>query len=99
MTDYDYDDKFPLGLSHEEKAALIWKIEQDYRSSDRGAVSFKDAYITFAVSFYTRNRYGLEDVVVQYRAHCAAEKRKALAQAFLTDMKHNMRQREFEALM
>ena len=87
----EYDDKFPLGLNDEEKAALMWKIEQDYLYSHMSAVSFKDEYIAFAVNFYTRNLYSLEDVVVQYHAHLIAEKRRNLAQAFMADMKSKLR--------
>jgi hypothetical protein len=82
----DYNDKFPPGLSDEEKAALAWKIEKDYQSSNLGAVSFKDEYIAFAVNFYTRSLYSLEEVVVMYRAHKASERRRQLAQAFMADM-------------
>jgi hypothetical protein len=90
----EYDDKFPPGLNNEEKAALEWKIEQDYERSETGAVMFKDEYLTFAVNFYTRNLYSLEDVVTQYRAHRLAAQRRSLADAFLTDMKTRLRERE-----
>jgi hypothetical protein len=82
-----YHDIFPPGLTLEDKAALMWKIEQDYRRCNYGALSCKGEYIAFAVNFYTRSRYSLEDVVLQYRAHNQAERRRSLAQAFMNDMK------------
>ncbi len=73
----DYTDALPQSLSDEEKAALEWKIEKDYQSSNLGALSFKDEYMTFAINFYTRTLYSLENVVVQYRAHKSAEQRRS----------------------
>jgi hypothetical protein len=86
-----YDDKFPLGLNDEEKSALIWKIEQDYRQSDQVVLPYKNEYITFAVNFYTRNAYSLECVVEQHRAHKIAEQRRNLSEAFMADMKRKLR--------
>ena len=94
MAEYDEDEKFPLGLLAEEKAALLWKAEQDYVSSNLGAISFRNEYITFAINFYTRNIYSLEDVMVQYRAHCKAERRRSMALAFLADMQDQLRDQE-----
>lgn len=90
----DYDNAFPFGLTDEEKSALIWKIEKDYRTSNLGAASFKEEYISFAINFYTRSIYSLEDVTVQYRAHKNAEHRKNRALAFLADMKGQIRDLE-----
>lgn len=90
----EFNDAFPLGLSNEEKEALTWKIERDYKLSHFGAVSFKDEYITFAVNFYTRNLYSLEDVIVQYRAHKNSEHRRQRAQEFMADMMNRVREQE-----
>jgi hypothetical protein len=88
------DITFPPGLCDEEKSALLWKIEQDYERAEMRVSMFRDEYLTFAINFYTRNLYSLEDVVVQYRAHCVAAQRKRIADAFLTDMKSRLRARE-----
>jgi hypothetical protein len=82
----DADTKFPPGLTDEEKSALQWKIERDYELSNFGAISYKNEYVTFAINFYTRNIYSLEDVVVQYRAHKVAERTRKRAHDFMTDM-------------
>ena len=84
MTDYN---AFPPGLTEEEQKALEWKIEKDYQDSNLGALSFKNEYITFAVKFYTRNIYSLEDVILSYRIYQSAQRRKALAEEFMADMR------------
>jgi len=89
-----YDDMFPPSLTDEEKEALAWKIDKDYRDSDMGAIAFKDEFVAFAIHFYTRNLQSLEDVVTQYRAYSKAKHRRNLAAAFRTDMKTRLRERE-----
>jgi hypothetical protein len=90
----EYDDKFPFALGNEEKTALTWKIERDYRESNMGAIAFKDEYLAFAINFYTRNQQSLENIVALYRMHKQDERRRNLADIFLTDMKSRLRTRE-----
>jgi len=90
----EYDIQFPMGLSDEERSALLWKIEQDYERAEMGVSMFKGEYLTFAINFYCRNEFSLEDVVMQYRAHCIAAQRRQVAEAFLFDMKARLRARE-----
>lgn len=90
----EYEDKFPLGLDGEEKAALEWKIEQDYKEANQGAISFKNEYVTFAINFYTRSSDSLKDIVANYRLHAHSKQRQNMADAFLTDMKTKLRERE-----
>ena len=82
----DNADIFPAGLNAEQKKAIRWKIDSDYQKLSGDANVSATHYAEFAVKFYTRTDYSLEEVVMKFRAHKLAEWKRSRAQAFFQDM-------------
>lgn len=82
----EYEAILPLGLTQEERAALVWKIEADFKLAAPESRVSKEHYITFAMQFYARSEQSMEDVLHKYRAHERAESKRRRAMAFLADM-------------
>jgi len=76
MTQYNYMNVLPAFLTTEQKHALVWKIEGDYRRASVSALVKKDDYVKLAIKFYTRGAFGMEDIVEQYRNHRLTQSRQ-----------------------